>query len=268
MSPDGKKTKTFLYVSQTLTSTGLVDIFSVPKYSLVGTITDGIDKPEGLATDAEGNLYVANVDSNAVTVYPPGETKPSVTLSVPDPPLAVAVGSNGYVYVGDKAGDVDVYRPGDTSPRLRLSNPSLARVAGVAVGPSNDVYVDGETGYTSDYTPAVVEFTNKMRAGKTLGLAGLYGRLAGIIVANNDLIVTDFDSNEILTYPIGKTSPTSTISVSCPDRPATNKADNKIYVPEACSDYTVGVLDYPSGKLVTNLPVGGTGAAFGHVPRF
>lgn len=268
MSPDTRKTKTLLYVSRTLSSTGLVDVFSVPKYSLVREITDGIDKPEGLAIDSEGNLYVADLDSNAVTVYRPRGTSPFLTLNVPDSPLDVAVGSNGYVYVGDEAGDVDVYQPGATSPRLRLTNPSLTRVTGVAVTSSNDVYADGESGSSSSYTPAVVKFTNAARSGKNLGLTGLVGTLAGVIVADHDLIVTDFDSNEILTYPLGQTSPSSTISVGCPVRPAINKAENKIYVPETCSYFTVGVYDYPSGTLVTNLPIGGTGAALSHVPRF
>jgi hypothetical protein len=268
-SPDRKKPKTFLYVSEpSQSSAGLVDVFSVPKYSLVRQITAGIDKPEGLASDAEGNLYVADLDADTVTVYRPRGRSPSLTLKVPDGPLDVAVGSNGYVYVGDVAGDVDVYRPGATSPKLRLTNPSLTRVAGVAVTSSNDVYADGESGYSSYYTPAVVEFTKARRSGKNLGLTGLYGRLAGVMLADNDLIVTDFDSDEILTYPLGQTSSTSAISVPCPDRPAINNAENEIYVPETCSEDAVGVYDYPSGTLVTNLPIGGTGAALSQVPSF
>ncbi|MGA2759389.1 MAG: hypothetical protein ABSF08_03570 [Candidatus Cybelea sp.] len=260
MSPDRKKTKTgLLYVSEpSQSSAGLVDVFSLPKYSPDGQITDGIDKPQGLAIDTEGNLYVADLDSNAVTVYRPRGKVPSLTLNVPDSPLDVAVGSNGYVYVGDEAGGVDVYRPGAKSPTLRLTNPSLTRVAGVAVTSSNDVYADGGSAGSNYYTPAVVEFTTATRAGKNLGLTGLVGRLGGVIVADHDLIVSDPDSNEILTYPLGQTSPSSTISVPCPDRPTINKAENKIYVPEACSKDTVGVYDYPSGTLVTNLPIGST----------
>ncbi len=272
-SPDRTKTQKLVYVSEpSSSSAGLVAVFSVPKYSQIGQITDGIDHPEGLTVDAEGKLYVANLDSNTVTVYRPRKTSPSLTLNVPHSPLDVAVGSNGYVYVGDYAGGVDVYRPGATSPSLRLTNPSLTRVAGVAVSSSNDVYADGESSYSSYssyyYTPAVVKFTNAKRSGENLALTGLSGRLAGVIVADNDLIVADFDSGEILTYPLGQTAPSSTISVTCPDRPAINKAEEKIYVPEACAQDLVGVYDYPSGTLVTNLPIEGTGAALSHVSRF
>lgn len=229
VSPDGKKTKTLLYVSESesayTSATGLVDVFSVPKYSLVGQITNGIDHPQGLAVDKKGNLYVANNYANTVTVYPPGETSPSLTLNEPDFPLDVAVRNNGYVYVGDDRGGVDVYPPGATSPSWRLTNPSIARVAGVAVSLSGNVYADGESPLSTGsccYTPAVVEFANGRGSGKNLGLKGLVGKLAGVIVDDDYLIVTDFGSNGILIYPPGRKSPSSTISVFYPIRPATN----------------------------------------------
>lgn len=271
MSPDGKIAKRLLYVSVDISgSLHFVNVFSVHddarRESLVGQITDGIDQPEGLAVDTKGNLYVANLDSNTVTVYGPRETKPSLTLNVPDRPLDVAVGSNGYVYVGDEAGGIDVYPPGATSSSRRLTNSSLTVVAGVAVSSSNDVYAAGGSDNSSYATAAVVEFAKAKGSGKNLGLTGLYGRLPGVIVTGNDLIVTDFDAGEILTYPLGQTSPSSAISVDSPVRPALTEAEHKIFIPSTDSGNT-GVYDYPSGTFVTNIQVGDTGAAFSHVPR-
>ena len=134
------------------------------------------------------------LDSNTVTVYGPRKTKPSLTLNVPDSPLDVAVGSNGYVYVGDEAGGVDVYPPGATSSKPHITNSSLTVVAGVAVSSSNDVYAAGGSGNSSYAAPAVVEFAKATGSGKNLGLTGLSGRLPGVIVTGNDLIVTDFDA--------------------------------------------------------------------------
>jgi hypothetical protein len=270
MSPDAKKTKKLLYFSQYTGGPGLVDVFSVPKYSFVGTITDGIDGPEGLAVDKKRNLYVANLNSGTVTVYARGETSPSLTMNVPHGALDVAVRlSNGYVYVGDAAGSVDVFPPGATSRTRRLTNPSIAyRVGGVAVSSSGDVYAAGESRYGSDhYTPAVVEFANAKGSGKNLGLVGLVGELAGVIVDDHYLIVSDYGGSKILIYPPGQTSPSSTISVSDPDRPAINKAENKIYVPES-SNSRVGVYGYPNGTFVTNIPTAGSpeGAALSPAP--
>jgi hypothetical protein len=151
MSPDRKKAKTLLYASGVITTgLGFVDVFSVPKYSLVGQITDGINWPEGLAVDKNGDLYVTNLFSNTVTIYQPGGTSPSLTLTVPNEPADVAVGSNGYVYVAEGYADgIDVYPPGATSPSRRLTNPDLDYgVGGVAVSSSNDVYADGSASFS------------------------------------------------------------------------------------------------------------------------
>lgn len=263
ISPDAKKQK-LLYVSD-----AFVEIYSVPKYSLVGQITEGINEPDGLAVDKHGNLYVANYVGRTVTIYRPGETSPSLTLTEPDYPVDVAVGSNGYVYACDLKGGVDVYQPGATSPIRRLTNPDLAGgVLGVAVDSSNDVYAAGETAYYS--APAVVEFAKARGPGKNLRLTGLF-EPTGVIVEDKYLIVSDVYEGLILTYAPGQTSPSSTFTAPYPERSVINKAENVIYVPEHY--YTprqVGVYDYPSGTLVTTVSVGGYpgGAALSpaHVP--
>jgi hypothetical protein len=94
-------------------------------------------------------------------------------------------------------------------------------VDGVAVSSSNDVYAAGED--YSSYMSPVVEFTNATGSGTNLGLTGLYGQLAGVIVAGDDLIVTDFDADEVVTYPLGQTSPSSAITVYCPEPPRSTK---------------------------------------------
>lgn len=112
ITPDARKAK-LLYVGMGgFDFGGNIEIFSVPKYLLVGQITDGIDGPEGIATDSRGNLSVANLYSGTVTVYPLGKSTRSLTLKVPTYPNDVAVEKNGYVLVGDQDGAVDVYPPG------------------------------------------------------------------------------------------------------------------------------------------------------------
>ena len=62
----------FVYVA--CTQVGEIAIES--GYGYFGKITDGINEPEGLATDKNGNLYVANQRGKTITVYPPGATSP------------------------------------------------------------------------------------------------------------------------------------------------------------------------------------------------
>jgi hypothetical protein len=268
MSPDAKKKNRRLYVSDYID--GIVDVFSVPKYSLVGQITRGIKEPEGLAVDTEGNLYVANRGAGTITVYKRRGTRPSLTLTDSDGPLDVAVGKHGYVYASDYYGGIEVYAPGATSPIRRLTSPNLIEGAfGVAVSPSNNVYADGDG---SGNSPAVVEFVNAKGSGKNLGLQSLVGTLTGLIVDHNYLIVSQCcaSSPGILIYPPGQTSPSSSISVDNVIHPAINKTENKIYVPTAVS--IVGVYDYPSGMFVTNIRLSGSlpyasGAALSPAPK-
>lgn len=264
MSPDKKKKKKqLLYVSDE--GAGTVNVYSVPKYTEVGQITSGINEPEGLATDQKGNLYVSNIGGNTVTVYKRGQTSPFLTLTEPDEPDAVAVGSNGYVYVADIEGGIDVFPPGVTSSSNRLTNADLEYgVIGVGVDASNNVYGAG----TGAAGGAVVEFANASGGGTNLGLTGLSVPSGAIVDKNKNLVVSDFEANEVLIYPLGKTSPSSTFSVPSPDRININKKENEIFAPEGSND-GLGVYDYPSGTLVTTISIGNftAGAALSPAPK-
>lgn len=75
------------------------DINSVFQYevgrelTLVRTITTGLNQPGPIALDASRCLYAGNIDGT-VTVYPPGATTPSQTITLPDrgSPVAIVIG--------------------------------------------------------------------------------------------------------------------------------------------------------------------------------
>jgi hypothetical protein len=58
----------------------LTGVFSVPRCSLVGRITDGISQPQGLAVDKYGNLYVANLNAKTVTAPTGAALSPATNL--------------------------------------------------------------------------------------------------------------------------------------------------------------------------------------------
>jgi sugar lactone lactonase YvrE len=249
-----------LYVSNKESS--VINIYSVPGYSKVGRISSGLDFPEGIATDTNGNLYVANTDGDAVTIYKPGTTSPDRTLIDSHGPDDVAVATNGYVFTGDQAGGVDVYAPGQTNPSTRLTNSGISIVRGVAVDASNNVYA---TGTNASSKGVVIEYTDMSGGGTNLGLQDLESPLGVLIDKNNNVVVSDVGANEIFIYPQGKTSPSSEISVSGPHRSAVNQQENLIYVPQGPAG--TEVLDYPSGARVTSVSTGfASGTALSPAP--
>jgi hypothetical protein len=248
-SPRKTKHNKFVYVSCFNEMPGGEIAIDTPQ-GYIGKITDGIDEPEGVATDKDGNLYVANLGGKTVTVYPQGSTSPSLTLAESDGPDDVAVGSNGYVYASDVHGGIDVYAPGGTSPIRRLTNSALGRKAtGVGVDASNNVFAAGSGA-------AVVEFANGSGSGTNLGLRGLKNPDGVIIDKNDNLIVTDHRVG-FLIYPPGETVPSRTIKLGVhPTHSWLNRAEDLLYVP--ITDEYVYVFDWPSFKYVTQYTAGGT----------
>jgi hypothetical protein len=242
----------------------VVDIYSVPGYSKVGRISNGIEEPEGIATDESGNLYVANAGGDSVTIYKPETTSPYRTLASSHTPDDVAVATNGYVLVGDQGGGVDVYDPGKTSPSARLTNSGISIVRGVAVDANNNVYAAGTNASSEG---VVIEYAGMSGGGTNLDLHDLESPLGVLIDKNDDVVVSDVTANKIFIFPQGETSPSSEISVSGPHRGAFNQGETLLYVPLG-EGGDVDVLDYPSGTPVTSFSIGtfASGTALGRTP--
>ncbi len=92
-----------------------------PSAVIAGSAT-GLSTPEGVALDARGNIYVANLGNATVTVYAAhasGNAAPIRTigggLTGLDQPVGIAVDAAGYVYVGSQASaPLQVFAPGAT----------------------------------------------------------------------------------------------------------------------------------------------------------
>lgn len=252
LSPKHSKSQ-LLYASNE--ADNVIDIFSVPQYDLVGQITDGLNQPEGIATDKKGSLYVSNLSGDTITVYQKGQTSPSLTLTEPYGPDDVAVARNGDVLAGDSSG-VDVFKPGATTASSRLTNSTISSVDGVGVDAHNNVYA---VGFNASSQPAVVEFTDLGGSGKNLGLTGLLSPTGVLVDKHGNIAVSDFALPGINLYKPGHTAPFATIAASdATDRSALDHKQNLIYVPEA--DYSlVNVYKYPSGKFVQSVSISGSG---------
>jgi hypothetical protein len=120
------------YIAQGWTST----IFVYKAYSdkILEKITNGVNNPDALAFDAQGNLYCAN--NNNVAVFAPGSSSPnySITDGV-NQPNALAIGPDGNLYVSNLgANTITVYAPGSTTPWETISN-GISNPLAIAFGP-------------------------------------------------------------------------------------------------------------------------------------
>ena len=100
----GPATSAHLYVANQLGST--VREYVPNTGALSGTIHGGVSSPDWITFDSAGKLYVSNATGNGgagdVTIYPSGQTTPSLTLKKGiSNPTAVAVGPQDDVYVAN-----------------------------------------------------------------------------------------------------------------------------------------------------------------------
>ncbi len=150
--------KALLFVSDA--ANGVVDIYpqSGKNPKMVGQIT-GLAQPQGLTTDASGNLYVANTNASNVLVYAPPYTG-APTLTIADPgeyPADVAVSSAGMIAVTNicdaphcrlDTGNVVLFSNGTSKSCATVSDNAFnfTRVTFAEFDSSGDLYIDGLNG--------------------------------------------------------------------------------------------------------------------------
>ncbi len=179
-----------------------------PNPSPQGTITDGIDRPIGLAVDKHGTLYVVNQDNNTLTVYSHGKTSPRLTINNGlDGPYGVAVDSHGDVFASNLNNATVVgYKPGATTPFETMDFTNLGQPVGVGVDGKDNIWV------ACDTTSEVFEIPAGTSTPINSGLTGLNGPI-GVSFGPKDVIyVSSFSNGNVEVYKYGATAPFLTIT--------------------------------------------------------
>ncbi len=131
----------------------------------------GFSEPQGLATDAKGNLYVADTANSQIQIFAPPYTKKPKLLADPGQyPVGVSVLGNGkfvavtnIIDTNGGPGSVTLYKSGKAGKAILSS--SFARVYFDGFDANGNLYIDG-----SDSNGAVVvaEIAKLTTGGKTI----------------------------------------------------------------------------------------------------
>lgn len=172
----------------------------------VGSITDGLSDPAGLAVDIKGTLYVSNLGNNTITEYPVGSTSPSVTLSSGlDGNYGDAVDNKGDVFaVNLNTNSLVGYKPGKTQPFETVTG--LDNPTGVATDSKNNVFI------ACDANNTVYEVPAGSSTLQNSGLLGLVGPIGLAFTKGDTLYVSNFGSGNVAVYDKGSDSPNTTIT--------------------------------------------------------
>lgn len=260
MMPRAKSGKGLLYVSDN--ADNLIDIFDAKgkNQQPIGQITDGVDQPNGVATDAAGNLYVANGNYNppqAINVYPPGATTPSRTYTTGiSLPIGVAVQRDGRLYVANFDGyDVTEYPKGSTTPDKTISFVHLEGndPFGLVVDARDDLYV-AALGYPR---AQAYELTRHSSTPVDLGI-GSIPVMHGIAVdRSGDVLVVDQPTRSVDIFPPGSTTPSKVITdgLQQPILITLDKREKHLYVADEgyYGNGTVRIFSYPKAALVNTI---------------
>ncbi|HEY1654499.1 MAG TPA: NHL repeat-containing protein [Candidatus Tumulicola sp.] len=193
-----------LYVADPRNNQVLIYDPSTVDPSPIGSITDKMSFPSGLAVDRKGTLYVANQGNNTVTEYRFGKTKAFLKLSSGlSAPYGIGVDSAGRVFVSNLTGGLVGFKPGKSVPYETVAagpNP-----CGVAIDKENNVYV------ASDSENRVYVIPAGSSTSQNLGLMGVNGPIGLAFKDGDTLYVGNYGGDNVTIYPSGAKSPSATI---------------------------------------------------------
>ena len=180
-----------LWVASTDTNT--VNEYNGPWGAVTGTMTPAanivltpaaFNRPEGLAFDAAGNLYVAEEGTTTVSIFtPPIATgnSPSGTLNgLTGAPDSVIVDHAGNLYVGEVSGDIARFNAPITagsSPNTidPAATTTAADIEGMAVDLLNNVYAMSCNHNVLEFPTGTTAFSTSMAPSASVAFTGCGG---------------------------------------------------------------------------------------------
>lgn len=268
---------------------GVIDIYpqAGKNQKMVGQIT-GLTQPQGITTDKNGDLYVANTNSSNVLVYaPPYTGAPKLTiLDNHQFPVDVAVSSTGVVAVTNicnaprcplNTGNVKIYAKGSTKSCATVSDTAFnfTRVMFAEFDKSGALYIDGMNG---GYQTSFGLVTGGCHATSITNLGYIYtvafpggiqidkaGRIAFCDPYRFQVATFDPPVNNTFGQPVSTTPLTgSTLAMGI----AILASGVNLYVADAGGPGLAEKYNYPAGGAIKNtIAVGGQPIGIAVTPR-
>ncbi|HEY1976935.1 MAG TPA: hypothetical protein VGG89_10340 [Candidatus Baltobacteraceae bacterium] len=235
MRAPGKAVKQYLFVSNVAKNS--VTIYPIGTGNLVRTISSQISKLNSMLVDGWGNLDV--LGAAGVSVYAAGGLTPLTDLSGTNDVSAIALDSNGSLYVSHEGGgtanypgSIGIYPPGSTSPVRTIAGSSTSEIhmpVALAVDATGNLYV---------------------------------GNLADGFRSSSD-----YPGNYVTMFTPGSSTPSNVIGVNAPERLAVDGSGN-LFVGSAKSYFTsygpATIFEYAPGssKLLRQIALSAPTSAF------
>jgi hypothetical protein len=207
-APAGGGLSPLIYVSDVAANTLTFYAYSNGKER--GSISSGLSEPQGVCSDASGNVFVANTNDSNVIEYAHGAKTSSQTLQLTgELPAACATSATGILAVANicsspscDAGNVAFFA-GESGSPTSVTCPNLFRYYFLGYDKKGDLFVDGQnpSGQFS-----LCEIAKGSSKGKAIRLDKAPAFPGGVQWDGTDLAVQDQGAAVIDRYKIHGTS--------------------------------------------------------------
>jgi len=257
MLPEAKQ-HTLLYISTVLSG---VYVFEYPSRRVVGILTDFFT-PEGLCSDASGNVFVTDSYGRDVVEYAHGGSSPIRTLKGAATPIDCAVDpKTGNLAVASETAAIYVFEPGRRWSNKRIDDPNANFWFCTYDSQGNLFASDDSTYYNENF---ISELPHGAHTFTNFALSKPIEYLGGIQAHDGYLTVGDGEDNNIYQVRISNSVADIVRTTPLAGAKATDQFTfyrGKLISPDPSSDFA-GVWKYPAGKLVRKFD-GMTGEPFG-----
>jgi uncharacterized repeat protein (TIGR03803 family) len=226
------------------------DNSALPAFGTTPTNTlTGVSGVDGVAIDAAGNCYVAELGQGDVAVFAPGSTTPTSYLTGISNATSLALDHAGNLFVGGySTSGLWEFAPGSTTPTATLSG--VNNPEDLVFDASGNLFVSNAGDNTvSEFAPGSTT--------PTTTLTGLSAPQDMAFDAQGDLFVTNYDNGTVSEFAPGSTTPTATLTGLSQPYSLAFDARGNLFVSNGGTDT---VSEFAPGSTTPTVTITGFGA--------